>query len=411
MGTYIIPQGGGGATPNGNYYNSNNYGGYQYISLQEVVENFNATYVGTGKILEGTLKGDVNYHAHRALQELSYDTLKSCKTISIDLPPSLLMILPNDYVNYTKVTTVDAGGIERIIYPTRKTSNANKVQQDDDGNYLFSGASGEKFLIGEFEFSVTSIVSTAAIGTSFEAKVINYYGYDGTTYPTSNSPANNTYGMKHILKEGMTLINSDIFLPGTKVKSVTDTSSTSFTFTVDRPTINTATESNAIIQVIDREDSTVWSKYKGSSSTSIGLNNSSTSSPSVDGDNYANNNGQRYGIEPEHAQTNGSFYIDKEKGKIHFSGALSGKTIVLHYISDGHGSAAELIVPKLAEEAMYKWIAYGCLIAKAEVSENIVQRFKKEKIAETRKAKIRLSNIKIEEIAQIMRGKSKFINH
>ena len=71
----------------------------------------------------------------------------------------------------------------------------------------------------------------------------------------------------------------------------------------------------------------------------------------------------------------------------------------------------ELIVPKLAEEAMYKWIAYGCLSAKANTPEYLVARFKKEKYAETRKAKIRLSNIKLEEITQIFRRKAEQIKH
>jgi hypothetical protein len=45
------------------------------------------------------------------------------------------------------------------------------------------------------------------------------------------------------------------------------------------------------------------------------------------------------------------------------------------------------------------------------VPEYIVARFKKERFAETRKAKLRLSNIKLEEITQVMRGKSKQIKH
>ena len=43
--------------------------------------------------------------------------------------------------------------------------------------------------------------------------------------------------------------------------------------------------------------------------------------------------------------------------------------------------------------------------------EHIVQRYKKEKFAETRKAKIRLSNIKLEELTQTLRGSSKHIKH
>ena len=96
---------------------------------------------------------------------------------------------------------------------------------------------------------------------------------------------------------------------------------------------------------------------------------------------------------------------------IHFSSNLSGKTIVLEYISDHHAQSEEMIVHKFAEEALYKWIAYGCASARMDIPEGVIQRLKRERFAEIRKAKIRLSNIKIEEIAQIMRGKSKFIKH
>jgi len=58
---------------------------------------------------------------------------------------------------------------------------------------------------------------------------------------------------------------------------------------------------------------------------------------------------------------------------------------------------------------MYKNLAHAVLATRSNVPEYLVARFKKEKFAETRKAKLRLSNIKIEEITQILRGKSKQI--
>jgi hypothetical protein len=48
---------------------------------------------------------------------------------------------------------------------------------------------------------------------------------------------------------------------------------------------------------------------------------------------------------------------------------------------------------------------------RANVPEYIVRRLKKEKYAEMRKAKLRLSNIKLEELTQVMRDKSKQIKH
>ena len=96
---------------------------------------------------------------------------------------------------------------------------------------------------------------------------------------------------------------------------------------------------------------------------------------------------------------------------IHFSSNISGKTITLKYISDSLGTNEEMKVHKFAEEAMYKHIAYAVLSTRANVPEYIVNRYKKEKFASKRVAKLRLSNIKIEEITQILRGKSKQIKH
>ena len=52
-------------------------------------------------------KSDVAFHAQRGIQELSYDTLKSIKAQEIEIPPSLNMILPQDYVNYVKLSWSD----------------------------------------------------------------------------------------------------------------------------------------------------------------------------------------------------------------------------------------------------------------------------------------------------------------
>ena len=99
------------------------------------------------------------------------------------------------------------------------------------------------------------------------------------------------------------------------------------------------------------------------------------------------------------------------KGKINFDSSLAGKIITLKYISDSLGTNDEMVVHKFAEEAMYKHIAYAILATRANTQEYLVMRFKKEKFAATRLAKLRLSNLKLEELTQIMRGKSKIIKH
>ena len=94
-----------------------NYGSYEYIKLNDAIDNFMVGYVGDGKILQNTKKSDVLFFAKRSLQEFSYDTLKSIHSQELNIPASLSVILPQDYVNYVRVSFIDQLGVKRIIYP------------------------------------------------------------------------------------------------------------------------------------------------------------------------------------------------------------------------------------------------------------------------------------------------------
>ena len=272
-----------------------NYGNYQFTSLDDIISNFIIAYVGEDKIISKIKRTDVMFHAKRAIQEFSFDTLPSEKAQEIEVPPGLYMILPQDYVNYVKFSYTDSNGIERIIYPTRNTSNPTGVLQDDTYEYIFDN--------------------------------------DGQIAEASHSTTWNRF------------------------------------------------RSNSTAEVNDHE---LFNLYR-----------------------Y----GRRYGIEPEHAQTNGVFYIDQLKGIVHFSSHLANQLITLKYISDGLGTDAEMRVHKFAEEAIYKYIAHAVLATRANTPEYQVARFKKEMFAAKRNAKLRMSNLKIAELAQVMRNQSKWIKH
>ena len=70
-----------------------------------------------------------------------------------------------------------------------------------------------------------------------------------------------------------------------------------------------------------------------------------------------------------------------------------------------------MMVHKFAEEAVYKHILCGIMSTRANIGRNQLVYYKKDKFAATRLAKLRLSNIKIEELTQILRCKSKWIKH
>jgi len=121
--------------------------------------------------------------------------------------------------------------------------------------------------------------------------------------------------------------------------------------------------------------------------------------------------GKRYGINTVNATKNGVYIIDEEMGVISFSGDFENRLIIIKYISDGLATDEDMVIHKFAEEAIYKSIMHSLLSVKENIPEYQINRYKKEKRAAIRAAKIRLSRLNLAEMTQLMRGKSKQIKH
>ena len=457
-----------GNTKQQQYYNGTNHGDYQFTSLNDIINQFIIAYVGENKIISKAKRVDVAFHAQRALQELSFDTLKSIKAQEITVPATLQMTLPQDYVNYTKVSWVDGSGIKHVLYPTSKTSNPTNYTQDSNGNFrieavgTISGGSDTMYMDVKYSnilvgmtVSGVGIVPgtkvTAAIVSSNRTVLTLDTALDLTiSLGSSAAVTNATYIFTNgdvdesLLQEPLTqvftevaqvtsgnafidfqtalsgisigdLVSSEYFPVGTVITGITSDPSTTpdgdvgTRIYVSKASTNPGINPNLYNKVItftsQTSQSDTWSNYKSSTPSEI-------NSDDYEDDTYWPLDGQRYGIDPQHAQVNGSFYIDTISGKIYFSSNISGKTVILDYISDSLGTDDEMQVHKFAEEAMYKHIAYAMLSTSSlPIHQQLAPRFKKEKFAATRQAKLRLSNIKLEELTQILRGKSKQIKH
>ena len=283
------------------------FGNYRYISLNDLVNNYIVAFVGDGKIISNVKKSEVLFHAKRGIQEFSYDISRVEKIQEIEISPSLSIPMPQDYVNYVRISAVDESGIEHIIYPASLTSRPSESPlQDNDYDYVFGGDGA-------------LLSGTPLTGQRFDE-------FDVSKLISNNKDSSVTYDA-------------------------------------------------------DRDSETVIMP------------------------------GGRYGLDPEYSQENGLFVIDELNGKISFSSNMSGRIITLKYISDGLGTDDEMQVHKFAEDAMYKYITHAIASTMLTTPEYIINRFRKEKRAAMRNAKLRLSNIKIGELAQIMRGKSKQIKH
>jgi len=290
-----------------------NYGGYQYTSLNDVINNFMVAYVGAGKLILSAKRTDIIFHAKRGMQEFSYDTLRTIKSQELTISPSLTAVIPQDYVNYVRLSWIDDSGVKRIIYPnTNLTINpAQAPEQDSTGQIVQDN-----------------------------------------------------------LEENV------------------DT---------DPP------------QTVER-----WRSAEDKKITGLFNADSVNAGFDIDGINMGNiywggAYGQRYGLDPSLTQSNGWFGIDEVRGVFTFSSNLKDRLIVIEYISDGLAYDLDTRVPKMIEDAMYAHISHAIISTRINQPEYIVQRLRRERSAKLRNAKIRLSNIKIEELTQIMRGKSKWI--
>jgi len=161
-------------------------------------------------------------------------------------------------------------------------------------------------------------------------------------------------------------------------------------------------------EILYAQESETWKKF---SSTGISPEDPMSEAAAAD-KIYEQNLGRRYGIDPQFAQSNGTFFIDQVRGLARFSSNMVHKIVTLKYVSDGlNVKEEEMRIHKFAEEAIYKYLAHAILATRANTPEYMIARFKREAAATKRNAKLRLSNIKLEEITQVLRGKSKQIKH
>jgi hypothetical protein len=283
------------------YYQGTDKGYYQFVSMTDIINNFMVSYIGDDKIIKKAKKAEVSYHAQRSLQELNYDTIDNIKTQEIEIPPSLTLPLPHDFVSYIRITYIDDTGVERPLRPSPVSTAPLAVLQDDDYNYLYDDA-----------------------------------------------------GNLLYAKESETL-----------------------------------------------------KRFQDSNSSTSSTTTSSDKLEDYDQVDY----GKRFGINPETATNNGNFVINQNQGTISFSSVCKDKIITIKYVSDGLNIDGDMKIHKFAEEAIYKCIALGLMSAKSNIPEYQINRLKKEKKAALRSAKLRLANLNMEDLTQVMRGKSKQIKH
>lgn len=120
----------------GNLPEDKNWGSYQYISLKDIVNNFLLMYSGNHSLVNNEERYKILFHAKRAIQELNYDALKEIKILELTVPPSLIFVLPQDYVNWVRISLYKDGWL-RPLTENIQTINSDAYLQDNNGRILF----------------------------------------------------------------------------------------------------------------------------------------------------------------------------------------------------------------------------------------------------------------------------------
>lgn len=120
----------------GNVPENENWGSYQYVSLEDIVNNFMLMYVGNDKLINNVQRYNVLFHAKRGIQEINYDALKEIKVLEISICDDLKFILPNDYVNYVRISLYK-DGVLRPLTENIQTNYSNSYLQDNNCRVLF----------------------------------------------------------------------------------------------------------------------------------------------------------------------------------------------------------------------------------------------------------------------------------
>ena len=113
-----------------------NWGSYQYISLQDVVNNFLLMYSGNHSLVNNEERYKILFHAKRAIQELNYDAFKEIKVLQLTVPDNLIFVFPSDYVNWVRISMYKDGWL-RPLTENIQTLSSRAYLQDNTGRILF----------------------------------------------------------------------------------------------------------------------------------------------------------------------------------------------------------------------------------------------------------------------------------
>lgn len=195
-------------TNDGTAPENQNWGSYQYVSLEDIVNNFRLMYEGDLELINNVSRAKVLFHAKRCIQELNYDAAKEVRVLQLNINEDLRFILPPDYVNWVRVSVFKDG----LILPLTEniqTNTAKQYVQDAGGSITFDST------------------GAAVLASDSDLDAARKAGTQKSIYLNENSPYN---GLMGYFYEGRWLFDFNI---GNRFGLNTETANQNPTFRID----------------------------------------------------------------------------------------------------------------------------------------------------------------------------------
>jgi hypothetical protein len=120
------------------YENDENWGNYQFVGLEEIVNNFIQNFTGDSSLLGYVLRSKVIYQAKQGIKQFTFEALHQVKVVELELGEANDVILPQNYVDYVRISWVNKQtGQIHPMSQNRHFPLGIAYLQDNEANILF----------------------------------------------------------------------------------------------------------------------------------------------------------------------------------------------------------------------------------------------------------------------------------
>lgn len=125
------------------YYNDqDSHGNYQYVTLKSIIDSLELEALDDDSFLKNTKRYQMIRHAKNGIKEVNKQAANDVLAIEITVPANLVFALPQDYVNYVRVSVVvidKSTGSKRlqVLDVNNKMNISTGYLQDNNANILF----------------------------------------------------------------------------------------------------------------------------------------------------------------------------------------------------------------------------------------------------------------------------------